>query len=102
VLDEPTRGLDYLQKAVLAGILHNLRAEGKTVLLATHDVELAAHLADRVILLGDGDVIADGPAREVMSGSLVFSSQVSKLFHDPALITVEDVEKQMAEQGRVS
>jgi energy-coupling factor transport system ATP-binding protein len=98
VLDEPTRGLDYLQKAVLAGILHNLRAEGKTVLLATHDVELAAHLADRVILLGDGDVIADGPAREVMSGSLVFSSQVSKLFHDPALITVEDVEKQMAQQ----
>jgi hypothetical protein len=37
-----------------------------------------------------------------MSGSLVFSSQVSKLFHDPALITVEDVEKQMAQQGRVS
>lgn len=96
VLDEPTRGLDYLQKTALTHILRALRDEGKTVILATHDVELAARLADRVILLGDGEVIADGPAREVMTGSLVFSSQVSKLFHDPALITVEDVENSLA------
>jgi energy-coupling factor transport system ATP-binding protein len=91
VLDEPTRGLDYLQKDVLVQILRGLRDEGKVVVLATHDVELAAHLADRVVLLGDGHVVADGPAREVMSGSLVFSSQVSKLFRDPAFVTVEDV-----------
>jgi energy-coupling factor transport system ATP-binding protein len=101
VLDEPTRGLDYLQKAALARILRNLRSEGKTVVLATHDVELAAHLADRVILLGDGEIVADGPAREVMTGSLVFSSQVSKLFHDPALITVEDVENSLAQYGHI-
>jgi energy-coupling factor transport system ATP-binding protein len=91
ILDEPTRGLDYLQKDALASILRRLRDEGRAVILATHDVELAAHLAGRVILLGDGEVIADGPAREVMTGSLVFSSQVSKLFRDPELITVEDV-----------
>ena len=91
ILDEPTRGLDYLQKDALAALLRHLRDQGHTVILATHDVELAAHLADRVILLGDGEVIADGPAREVMTGSLVFSSQVSKLFRNPALITVEDV-----------
>lgn len=101
VLDEPTRGLDYLQKAALARILRNLRSEGKTVVLATHDVELAAHLADRVILLGDGEIVADGPAREVMTGSLVFSSQVSKLFHDPALITVEDIENSLAQYGHI-
>jgi energy-coupling factor transport system ATP-binding protein len=91
ILDEPTRGLDYLQKDALVAILRRLRDDGRTVILATHDVELAAHLADRVILLGDGDIIADGPAREVMTGSLVFSSQISKLFRNPALITVEDV-----------
>jgi energy-coupling factor transporter ATP-binding protein EcfA2 len=91
VLDEPTRGLDYLQKDVLVGILRELRDKGHTIILATHDVELTAHLADRVILLGDGEVIADGPTREVMTDSLVFSSQISKLFHDPALLTVEDV-----------
>jgi energy-coupling factor transport system ATP-binding protein len=95
ILDEPTRGLDYLQKDVLARILRDLRDQGRAVLLATHDVELAAHLADRVVLLGDGDVVADGPAREVMTGSLVFSSQVSKLFHDPTLLTVEDVERRV-------
>jgi energy-coupling factor transport system ATP-binding protein len=101
VLDEPTRGLDYLQKTALTHILRGLRTQGKTVLLATHDVELAARLADRVLLLGDGEVIADGPAREVMTGSLVFSSQVSKLFHDPSLITVEDVENTLAANGQL-
>jgi energy-coupling factor transport system ATP-binding protein len=93
LLDEPTRGLDYLQKEALARILRGLRDDGCTVVLSTHDVELAAYLAGRVVLLGDGEVVADGPAREVMSGSLVFSSQVSKLFRSPALVTVEDVEK---------
>jgi energy-coupling factor transport system ATP-binding protein len=91
VLDEPTRGLDYLQKEALAIILRGLRDHGKAVLLATHDVELAAQLADRVVLMGDGSVVADGPAREVMSGSLVFTSQVNKLFRSPALVTVDDV-----------
>ena len=96
VLDEPTRGLDYLQKDNLVSILRGLRDAGRTVVLATHDVELAAHLADRIVLVGDGDIVADGPAREVMSGSLVFSSQVSKLFRHPGLVTVEDVEKAAA------
>lgn len=93
ILDEPTRGLDYLQKDALSTLLRTLRDEGRTVLLATHDVELAAHLAGRVVLMGDGEIIADGPAREVMSDSLVFSSQVSKLFRNPALVTVEDVKR---------
>ncbi len=92
VLDEPTRGLDYEQKRVLVGILRKLRDEGRTVVIATHDVELAAHIADRVVLLGDGEVIAEGPTRQVMSGSLVFSSQVGKLFQEPEFITVEDVQ----------
>jgi energy-coupling factor transport system ATP-binding protein len=95
LLDEPTRGLDYLQKDALVGILRDLRDAGRTVVLATHDVELAAHLADRVVIMGDGEIVADGPAREVMTGSLVFSSQVSKLVRDPALVTVEDVEESL-------
>ena len=91
ILDEPTRGLDYLQKEALVSLLRGLRDEGRTIVLATHDVELAAHVADRIVLLGEGEVVADGPVREVMSGSLVFSSQVSKLFRDPGLLTVEDL-----------
>ncbi|MBN1657406.1 MAG: energy-coupling factor ABC transporter ATP-binding protein [Anaerolineae bacterium] len=91
LLDEPTRGLDYRQKEALAEILAREKARGRTVVMATHDVELAASCADRVIILGDGQVVVDGPARQVMSESLVFSSQVNKLFRDPAMLTVEDV-----------
>ena len=59
--------------------------------MATHDVELVAQCADRVVMLGDGQVVVDGPARQVMSESLVFASQINKLFRDPGLLTVEDV-----------
>ena len=91
LLDEPTRGLDYQQKAALARFLQQEKAQGRTVIMATHDVELVAQCADRVILLGEGQVVVDGPARQVMSESLVFASQINKLFRDGALLTVEDV-----------
>ena len=93
ILDEPTRGLDYLQKDALIALLRGLREEGRTVVLATHDVELAAHVADRIVLVGEGEVLADGTSREVMSGSLAFSSQVSKLFRGSSVLTVEDLIK---------
>jgi energy-coupling factor transporter ATP-binding protein EcfA2 len=91
LLDEPTRGLDYRQKAALTAFLQREKARGRTVLLATHDVELVAACADRVILLGDGQVVVDGSTREVMTDSLVFASQVNKLFRDARFLTVEDV-----------
>lgn len=91
LLDEPTRGLDYAQKRALADMLLGLKAEGKTIVMATHDVELAAACADRVVLLAEGQVIVDGPARQVMSDSQVFASQINKLFRDPRFLVVEDV-----------
>lgn len=91
LLDEPTRGLDYRQKEALATFLQREKAQGHTVIMATHDVELVAACADRVILLGDGQVVVDGPTREVMTDSLVFASQVNKLFRDAHFLTVEDV-----------
>jgi energy-coupling factor transport system ATP-binding protein len=90
LLDEPTRGLDYEQKAALVAVLKEEKARGRTIIMATHDVELVAHCADRVVLLGAGQVVVDGPVRQVMSESLVFASQINKLFRDPALLTVED------------
>jgi energy-coupling factor transporter ATP-binding protein EcfA2 len=91
LLDEPTRGLDYQQKTALVGFLQHEKVRGRTIVMATHDVELVANCADRVVLLGDGQVVVDGPARQVMSESLVFASQINKLFRDPDLLTVEDV-----------
>jgi energy-coupling factor transporter ATP-binding protein EcfA2 len=90
LLDEPTRGLDYGQKAALTGFLREQKAGGRTIIMATHDVELVAQCAGRVILLGDGQVVVDGPVRQVMAESLVFSSQINKLFRNPTLLTVED------------
>lgn len=91
LLDEPTRGLDYQQKAALIDFLRREKAQGRTIIMASHDVELVANCADRVVLLGDGQVVVDGSVREVMSESLVFASQINKLFRDPALLTVDDV-----------
>jgi energy-coupling factor transport system ATP-binding protein len=91
LLDEPTRGLDYGQKAALTAILQQAKGQGRTMIMATHDVELVAQCADRVVLMGDGQIVVDGPARKVMSESLVFSSQINKLFRNPALLTVDDV-----------
>ncbi|MHB9032617.1 MAG: ABC transporter ATP-binding protein [Anaerolineae bacterium] len=91
LLDEPTRGLDYIQKELLCTFLQEERKAGHTVILATHDVELAAASADRVVILGDGEVVVDGPTREVMTHSMVFSSQINKLLHDDRYLTVRDV-----------
>ncbi len=99
LLDEPTRGLDYAQKRNLAELLSSLKRAGKTIILATHDVELAAACADRVVLLAEGQVVVDGLAREVMSDSQVFSSQINKLFRDSRFLVVDDV---LAALGQIS
>jgi len=91
LLDEPTRGLDYAQKASLIGFLQAQQARGRTIVVVTHDVELVAQCARRVVLMGDGEILVDGPVREVMSDSQVFASQINKLFRDPRYLTVQDV-----------
>lgn len=91
LLDEPTRGLDYQNKTQLIAILNRLRRQGVTVVMATHDVELVARCADRVVIMGEGQVVVDGPVREVMTGSLVFAPQINKLLRDDRFLTVDDV-----------
>lgn len=93
LLDEPTRGLDYAQKRALVRLLREMTDAGHTVIMATHDVELVAQAADRVILMAEGEMVVDGPSREVMTESLIFASQVTKLFRDPRFLTVEDVKR---------
>jgi energy-coupling factor transporter ATP-binding protein EcfA2 len=95
LLDEPTRGLDYEQKQSLAQFLRAKQSEGKAIIMSTHDVELVAQCADRVVILGEGQIVVDGPMREVMSNSMVFSSQISKLFRDNRFVAVDDVVRAM-------
>jgi energy-coupling factor transport system ATP-binding protein len=90
LLDEPTRGMDAARKRALAATLTRLREEGVAILLATHDVELVAEVATRVVLIGDGRVVADGGPRAVLSGSLTFATAINKLYGD-GFLTPEDI-----------
>ncbi|MEU2598970.1 ATP-binding cassette domain-containing protein [Streptomyces hirsutus] len=96
LLDEPTRGLDYAAKARLVTVLRGLAAEGHAILLATHDVELAAELAHRVVLLAEGEVIADGPAADVVVASPSFAPQVAKILAPQHWLTVSQVREALS------
>jgi energy-coupling factor transport system ATP-binding protein len=75
-LDEPTRGMDRAAKGELADRLHGLDT---AVIVATHDPEFAVAVAERVVLLADGRVIADGPAREVLAGGWYFATETARV-----------------------
>jgi energy-coupling factor transport system ATP-binding protein len=90
LLDEPTRGLDYAAKAALAGIVRRLADDGHGILLATHDVEFVAQVADEVVVLAAGEVVSAGPVAQVLAESPAFAPQVSKILGTPWL-TVEQV-----------
>ena len=72
-------------------------AAGGAVVLATHDIELAARCATRATVLGAGEVVADGPARDVLSGSL-FAPQVLRVL--PPFLTVDEVAAARAAEAR--
>ncbi|MBZ3903396.1 MULTISPECIES: ABC transporter ATP-binding protein [Streptomyces] len=91
LLDEPTRGLDYAAKSRLVGTLRGLAAEGHAIVLATHDVELAAELADRVLILADGEIVADGPTAEIVVGSPSFAPQTTKILAPQKWLTPAQV-----------
>jgi iron complex transport system ATP-binding protein len=67
VLDEPINGLDFGHQAQFLGILQELCAEGRTCVMSTHFPDHALWVADHVLLLRDGQMVADGPPREVVT-----------------------------------
>ncbi|MFN2270104.1 MAG: ABC transporter ATP-binding protein [Anaerolineae bacterium] len=89
LLDEPTRGLDYKLKRQLVALLREWQAEGVSVLLVTHDVELVAQAADRVVVLSQGRVIADD-APQMLTASPLFAPQVARLFPGSGWLVAED------------
>lgn len=91
LLDEPTRGLDYRAKTQLIAMVDELVAEGRSVVVSTHDVEFAARAADRVVVLAEGDIVADGPTGEVIVASPVFAPQVAKILSPLPYLTVDQV-----------
>jgi energy-coupling factor transport system ATP-binding protein len=90
LLDEPTRGLDYEAKQTLADIWRGWLENGMGLLLVTHDVELAALVADRVIILSQGEVIGAGKTADILNATPLFAPQIAKLFPGRGWLTVED------------
>lgn len=78
-LDEPTRGMDRALKGELAALLRRLAEQGSAVLVATHDPEFAASFAQRVVLMGDGLPVADGPTAEVLCGGWYFATETARI-----------------------
>ena len=100
-LDEPTRGMDHARKGELVDLIESLAADvdfvnhgatkstGAGVVVATHDVEFASEFAERVVLLGDGVVIADGPMAEILSGGWYFATEVARVLDLAGVVTPE-------------
>jgi energy-coupling factor transport system ATP-binding protein len=99
LLDEPTRGLDYPGKHALRRIVDGLAAEGCAVVVSTHDVEFVASAADRVIVLAEGEVVADGPTAEVIVASPAFAPQVAKILAPLPYLTVAQVSAALGSAG---
>ncbi len=90
LLDEPTRGLDYAAKDALIAMIREWSDAGAAVVIVTHDVELAAALAHRVVLMSQGEIIADGPPAQVLGASPLFAPQVARLFPNRGWLTPAD------------
>jgi energy-coupling factor transport system ATP-binding protein len=109
-LDEPTRGMDHARKDELVALIRALAGDvdfvpqeetnstGAAVLVATHDVEFASRFAERVVLLGDGVVIADGPMAEILSGGWYFATEVARVLDLPGVVTPEQGAAALAEE----
>ncbi|MCC6453363.1 MAG: ATP-binding cassette domain-containing protein [Caldilineaceae bacterium] len=100
LLDEPTRGLDYGAKGQLAQLLLGWRQAGMGIGVVTHDVELAAAIADRVVLMSQGEIIAQGAPAEVLGASPFFAPQIARLFPGTGWLTPEDVAGELVGRER--
>ncbi|AQP44830.1 ABC transporter ATP-binding protein [Tessaracoccus flavus] len=90
LLDEPTRGLDYAAKHALSEIIAGMAADGRAVLIATHDVEMVAQTCERVVVMAEGEVVSDGPTRDVLATSALLATQVAKVSSPTPVLTVQE------------
>ncbi len=101
LLDEPTRGMDYMNKNRLGQVLLDLKAKGTTIVLVTHDVEFAAEFSDRLIIMFNGEIAADGEKRAVLKDGLYYTTQLGRLFHGVEdIYTFEDAQRWLSAISR--
>ncbi|MEE9963960.1 MAG: ATP-binding cassette domain-containing protein [Propionicimonas sp.] len=93
LLDEPTRGLDYQAKADLAAIIARLASDSMAVLISTHDVEFAAVVSERSLIMATGELIAEGPTSQVLTSSVAYAPQLAKVFAPASVLTVAEAQQ---------
>jgi energy-coupling factor transport system ATP-binding protein len=81
--------MDRARRDDLVALIGEMAARGAAVIVATHDVEFATCFAERVVLLGDGVVIADGAVGKILSGGWYFATEVSRVLGLPGVVTPE-------------
>jgi len=74
VFDEPTTGLDVPQQEAMMQLLKRLQGQGRTVIVVTHHTKMALRYAERLVLLRQGRVLADGPTRRVVNDNEAFAA----------------------------
>jgi energy-coupling factor transport system ATP-binding protein len=86
MLDEPTIGQDYRQKENLLQFILQMKAQRKTIIIVTHDVEFVAECSPRVLLTREGRIVADGEAQEVLTNPEILTQasivppQITQIF----------------------
>ena len=91
LLDEPTRGLDYQAKRLLARQIHKLKGQGKSILLASHDIEFVALVADRILLLEKGSLVSDLPVIETLGHNSPLATQIASVTKQHGIIRLEQI-----------
>lgn len=92
LIDEPTRGLDIVLKKKLGLLLLELQKQGMTIILVTHDVEFVSEFSQRVLVLFDGEVVADNDKHQVLSKGMFYAGQMNRLFrdYDDRVVTMDE------------
>ncbi len=79
LLDEPTKGIDAAYKRQLAQLFDQLKAQGTTIILASHDLEFCARYAETVALLFNGEVAAEAPAKEFFAQARYYTTAANRM-----------------------
>ncbi|MGN0546811.1 MAG: ABC transporter ATP-binding protein [Acutalibacteraceae bacterium] len=93
LLDEPIKGFDACSKINFSELLYDLRNDGKTILIVTHDVEFAASVSDRCALFFDGKIISEGTPNDFFSDNNFYTTAASRISRDlfSGAVLCEDV-----------
>jgi branched-chain amino acid transport system ATP-binding protein len=79
LLDEPVAGLNPGETGEIAGLVRQLRQQGKSMLLVEHDMELVMGVADQVVVLDGGRLIASGPPQDIRTNPLVLEAYLGRM-----------------------